>query len=71
MANINNPERLKVPLKDKTGYFYPITSYNQIIMPNGNFWNGESSGSGGDAVTLNGMTFEELKKAILSEAVYQ
>ena len=42
MSDINNPERLKVPLKDKTGYFYPITSYNQIVMPDGTFWDGET-----------------------------
>lgn len=114
MSDIQNPERLKVPLKDKDGYFYPITSYNQIVMPDGTFWDGQASGSEGtvksvnskeadengnveltasdvgalsvneagkivngeaevaiDAVTFNGMTLEQLKEVIMSEAVYQ
>ena len=67
-----NPVKLQKPLKDKEGSFYPLTTYDQIIMPDNSRWNGEISGNnGGDATTLNGMTFEELKKAILSEAVYQ
>ena len=65
------PSKLQKPLKDKDGPFYPLTYYDQIIMPDGiSRWDGKSSG-GGDASTFNGMTFEELKKAILSEAVYQ
>ena len=66
-----NPKKLQKPLKNKDGSFYPLTTYDQIIMPDGiSRWDGISSG-GGNATTLNGMTFEELKKAILSEAVYQ
>lgn len=66
-----NPKKLQKPLKNKDGSFYPLTTYDQIIMPDGiSRWDGQSSG-GGDASTFNGMTFEELKEAILSEAVYQ
>ena len=54
MSDIQNPERLKFPLKDKEGYFYPITSYNQIIMPDGTFWNGESAG--GTVSSVNSKT---------------
>lgn len=56
MADINNPERLSVPLKDKDGYFYPITSYNQIVMPDGTFWNGEASGG---TASVNGVTVDD------------
>ena len=113
-TDINDPERLTVPLKDKDGYFYPITSYNQIVMPDGTFWDGQASGGEGtvksvnnkeadengnvdlspsdigalslrqdgevidgtkvvpiNATTLNGMTLNELKAAIMAEAVYQ
>ena len=102
MAEIN-PTKLQKPLKDKEGSFYPLTTYDQIIMPDNSRWNGKISeaegtvksvanrqpdengnvdlvasdigaipvGSNIDANTFNGMSFEDLKKAILSEAVYQ
>ena len=56
MADLRNPERLKVPLKDKDGYFYPITSYNQIVMPDGTFWNGEANEIGAIFVDRSGAT---------------
>lgn len=34
MAEIN-PIKLQKPLKDKEGSFYPLTTYDQIIMPDG------------------------------------
>ena len=34
MAEIN-PTKLQKPLKDKEGSFYPLTTYDQIIMPDG------------------------------------
>lgn len=88
MSDINTPERLNVPLRDKDGYYYPLTTYNQIIMPDGvSRWDGTTGGSittnengelmnNGEVVhvnahKLNGLTLEELKAVIMSEAVYQ
>ena len=34
MAEIN-PIKLQKPLKDKDGSFYPLTTYDQIVMPDG------------------------------------
>lgn len=59
MADIQNPERLKVPLKDKDGYFYPITSYNQIVMPDGMFWDGQASGGEGTVKSVNSKEADE------------
>lgn len=59
MADIQNPERLKVPLKDRDGYFYPITSYNQIVMPDGTFWNGQASGGEGTVKSVNSKEADE------------
>lgn len=43
MANQNVPERLNAPLQDKHGPFYPLTTFDQIIMPDGvSRWNGEA-----------------------------
>ena len=33
--------KLNTPLSDKQNPLYPVTQYNQIIMPNGSRWNGE------------------------------
>lgn len=59
MSDIQNPERLKVPLKDKDGYFYPITSYNQIVMPDGTFWDGQASGGEGTVKSVNSKEADE------------
>lgn len=88
MSDVLNPEKLQKPLKDKNGPIYPLTTYDQIIMPDGvSRWDGKSAGGLSatkdgkimdgnnevaiNAATLNGMTFEQLKEAIMSEAVYQ
>ena len=42
MAEIN-PTKLQKPLKDKEGSFYPLTTYDQIIMPDNSRWNGKIS----------------------------
>lgn len=42
MAEIN-PTKLQKPLKDKDGSFYPLTTYDQIIMPDNSRWNGQIS----------------------------
>lgn len=40
-----NPKKLQKPLKDKDGSFYPLTTYDQIIMPDGiSRWDGSSDG---------------------------
>ena len=39
MAEIN-PIKLQKPLKDKEGSFYPLTTYDQIVMPDNSRWNG-------------------------------
>ena len=39
MAEIN-PIKLQKPLKDKDGSFYPLTTYDQIVMPDNSRWNG-------------------------------
>lgn len=40
-----NPSKLQKPLKDKNGSFYPLTCYDQIIMPDGiSRWDGNSDG---------------------------
>lgn len=54
------------PIKNGEDHIYPLTTYDQIIMPDGTRWNGEaSSGSGsGEDVTLEQLgilaTAEEL-----------
>ena len=41
MSNETMPERLNTPLRNKDKTFYPLTMYNQIIMPDGiSRWNG-------------------------------
>ena len=89
MSDSTNPDKLQVPLQDKDGYFYPLTTFDQIIMQDGvTRWDGKS-GEGTltlsengkimsegvevsiDAATVNGMTLDQLKKAIMAEAVYQ
>lgn len=54
VSNIQSPERLTAPLKDDQGYFYPVTSYNQIIMPDGTFWNGDAAETGAIFVDRTG-----------------
>ena len=128
MSNENMPERLNTPLRNKDKTFYPLTMYNQIIMPDGvSRWDGKSAAGSGEgpinfgsgtssaildvnsngiltrqnaggnkyaiydeghkpspedigamrasetinADTLNGMTYEQLKEALMHEAVYQ
>lgn len=85
-----NPEKLQKPLMDKNGSFYPLTTYDQIIMPDNSRWDGKTleetvtsvngykpDQNGNvkieniDASTFNGLTLEELKNLIMSEAVYQ
>ena len=80
------PVKLNKPLKDKDGSFYPLTTYDQIIMPDNSRWDGNNKGltinnegkimEGNkevhvDATTLNGMTLEQMIQRIMSEAVYQ
>ena len=31
----------KIPISQDGTYYYPLTSYDQIIMPDGNEWNGK------------------------------
>ena len=72
MSDQINPEKLQVPLQDNEGPFYPLTTYDQIIMPDGiSRWDGKSVTGDIDAKTFNGMTLEDLKAAIMAEAVYQ
>ena len=71
------------PIRDGDDYILPITSYDQIIMPDGESrWDGSVGGkvktingiapdSNGNIKIFNGMTLAELKAAIMSEAVYQ
>lgn len=61
MANPNTPERLNVPLQDKYGFFYPLTTYDQIIMPDGiSRWNGTFNMPDIiNADTLNGLSADK------------
>ena len=58
---MSNPVKLQAPLRDKEGAFYPLTTYDQIIMPDGvSRWNG-ATGEGGTSSTapvtsVNGQT---------------
>ena len=60
---MSNPVKLQAPLRDKEGAFYPLTTYDQIIMPDGvSRWNG-ATGEGGTSSTapvtsVNGQTGE-------------
>ena len=36
------PQNATVPFKQDSNYYYPITKYDQIIMPNGGRWSGET-----------------------------
>ena len=71
------------PIQDGDDYILPVTSYDQIIMPDGiSRWDGNVGGkvktingiapdASGNVKIFNGMTLAELKAAIMSEAVYQ
>ena len=53
MAEIN-PIKLQKPLKDKEGSFYPLTTYDQIIMPDNSRWNGKTSEAEGTVKSVAG-----------------
>lgn len=52
MSDIKTPQ---VPLFDPEGKpFYPLTQYNQIVMPDGGRWDGKSGGAQIDDATPSG-----------------
>ena len=54
-----NPEKLQKPLMDKNGSFYPLTTYDQIIMPDNSRWNGKSGEASGAIKSVNGAKPDE------------
>ena len=43
---MSEPRTPQVPMVDRNGEpFYPLTQYNQIVMPDGSRWNGEGGGA--------------------------
>lgn len=73
---MSEPRTPQVPMVDQNGQpFYPLTQYNQIVMPGGGRWDGETSspveldatlkeaGKAADAGAV-GMALNELNQAI-------
>ena len=49
---MSEPRTPQVPMVDGDGKpFYPLTQYNQIVMPDGNRWDGKGGGAQIDDVT--------------------
>lgn len=44
--------KAKMPLKQGEKYYYPLTSYDQIILENGERWNGRQVGA---ITSINGV----------------
>ena len=47
------------PLKLGEDHIYPLTTYDQILMPDGSRWNGKSGGLNADVIANNLTTTEE------------
>lgn len=58
--------KAKMPIQQDGNYYYPITSYDQIVMPDGNRWDGVS---GGDVDLDNLATREYVDQEIAKVAV--
>ena len=54
--------KAKMPLKQGEKYSYPLTSYDQIILENGERWNGQQSGT---VTSINGITPDESGNVVL------
>ena len=52
---MSEPRTPQVPMVDGNGEpFYPLTQYNQIVMPDGSRWNGEGGGAQIDDTSASG-----------------
>ena len=51
-----------MPLKQGEKYYYPLTSYDQIILENGERWNGQQSGT---VTSINGIAPDESGNVVL------
>ena len=47
------------PIKNGENHIYPLTTYDQVIMPDGSRWNGEASGLDESVIANNLTTVDE------------